>query len=594
MAEKKNIPTNDKLWAKVIQLAKGELKELSHNGKTVQSPNEGKGFTKYPSAYANGWAAKVYKDMGGKWKKESSDYKFPRKFDKAHCESKTCDEMGFSERASCAPYKKCPSPKKVASIYLASRPIPLDMKKLRKAINSIEMNLRYSLQMISGGAIGMTQTFRQVLPKAQTVLAETDFDIVRMGGQEETVTVMLISDKRNKFNQRASVPKVLPKAGWNNQYRTIILYLDSDLTVDQVVSRSKGKYLKEEIRDQILHELTHGMEHTYGRTIGMEYDHYINDPYEIRASLQVIIDQLFRLDPQQVQAVAENMPFEFVLNMSKEYQDIKDQLTEDNKLKLMGDVYQALTERGMKIRRRFAKGKAKKDVGKGGLDEWFSGHGQGKNKDKGEATWGDWVAISPVKRTITKEDGTKKTYEAGDIIGPCGSLTDDPNWKDLTQGGKSPLKCMARPKAHKMKKEERAELAKNKMKAEKGNNTQKPTMTPTFKKEEKKKEKKAMKPNAQRVAHRYLRVGKKDFRIHHKSYTSAMQEAYYFAEKNGYQVDEEDIFQQVTTGRGKPSVGETRKHSLLLTKNGKPQRKALQVQVYGMDSGTYELNVYIL
>ena len=99
MAEKKNIPTNQELWDKVIKLTKGELDELSHNGKTVQSPNEGKGFTKYPSAYANGWAAKVYKDMGGKWKKESSDYKFPRKFDKDHCESKTCDEMPHSKKS---------------------------------------------------------------------------------------------------------------------------------------------------------------------------------------------------------------------------------------------------------------------------------------------------------------------------------------------------------------------------------------------------------------------------------------------------------------------------------------------------------------
>lgn len=365
-----------------------------------------------------------------------------------------------------------------------------------------------------------------------------------------------------------------------------------------------------------------------------------------------------------------------------------------------------------------AKGKAKKDVGKGGLDEWFSGHGQGKSKQDGSATWGDWVAISPVKRTITKEDGSKKTYEPGDIIGPCGSLSDDPNWKDLTNNGKSPFKCMARPKAHKIPKKERAELAKNKQKAEKGNNTQKPTMTPTFKKE-----KKAMGSIIQRVASRYLiamtggffvdrstrpstmyltdgnkavkletkgrykgkfvpcsmneipvglqalpvardwngiivsgnavseiasilrdpnyevvapaqseinsitfsnpfdpkeewdmaigypqangeptgipSIDKKGatrnkFETYHKTYASAMQEAYDYAEQNGYLVDEEDIFQQVTTGRGKPRVGETRSHSLGLSKNGKKQRKALQVQVYAMESGTYELNAYIL
>lgn len=146
-----------------------------------------------------------------------------------------------------------------------------------------------------------------------------------------------------------------------------------------------------------------------------------------------------------------------------------------------------------------AKGKAKKDVGHGGLDEWFSGHGSGKSKDKGKATWGDWVSISPVDKTIEKEDGTKKKIEKGDIVGECG-ISKDPDWKDITDNGKSPLKCMPRQKAYKMDKKERAELAKNKQKAEKGNNTQKPTMTPTFKKENKK----AMSSSIQRVAYRFL------------------------------------------------------------------------------------------
>lgn len=523
-----------------------------------------------------------------------------------------------------------------------------------------------------------------------------------------------------------------------------------------------------------------------------------------------------------------------------------------------------------------AKGKAKKDVGHGGLDEWFSGHGQGKSKQDGSATWGDWVAISPVKRTITKEDGSKKTYEPGDIIGPCGTVSDDDDWKDLTNNGKSPFKCMARPKAHKMTKKERADLAKGKQKAEKGNNTQKPTNTPTFKKNKKAMVQKrvfyspkpfegfrnvgqdrkptwkkprglwyscgnswkdfasnemrggmgkyshmyeieinpskmliikdsksflaferefaisdpmgfdddkidwyrvaqkydgieicpylgqfrmdhfwyyswdvasgciwgsgaikkvrelplntklaedTMKSLIERVASRHLLatrgghfidrstspstmyitdgntaikletkgkykgkfvpcmmnempVGMKalpsekdwrgiivsgnavseiasilrdpnyevvapavseiknitfskpfdpkeewnmaigipqahgeptgipsidkkgatrnKFQIHHRSYSDAMQEAYDYANANGYEMIEDNVFQQVTTGRGKPSVGETRKHSLLLMKNGKIQRKALQVQVYGMESGTYELNVYIM
>jgi hypothetical protein len=49
-----NEPTDPKLWSR----AKAEAK---------------KRFEKYPSAYANGWAAKWYKDKGGGWRKKKKD-----------------------------------------------------------------------------------------------------------------------------------------------------------------------------------------------------------------------------------------------------------------------------------------------------------------------------------------------------------------------------------------------------------------------------------------------------------------------------------------------------------------------------------------
>ena len=51
--EEENVPTNPELWSRAKALAK-------------------KKFDVYPSAYANGWAAKWYKSKGGSWKKEES------------------------------------------------------------------------------------------------------------------------------------------------------------------------------------------------------------------------------------------------------------------------------------------------------------------------------------------------------------------------------------------------------------------------------------------------------------------------------------------------------------------------------------------
>lgn len=39
--------------------------------------------------------------------KLEKEFSKPRKWDKKHCMSKSCDEMGFSEKASCRPYKNC-------------------------------------------------------------------------------------------------------------------------------------------------------------------------------------------------------------------------------------------------------------------------------------------------------------------------------------------------------------------------------------------------------------------------------------------------------------------------------------------------------
>ena len=50
--EEKNVPTNPALWSKIKAQAKAK-------------------FDVYPSAYANGWAAKKYKAAGGGWKTES-------------------------------------------------------------------------------------------------------------------------------------------------------------------------------------------------------------------------------------------------------------------------------------------------------------------------------------------------------------------------------------------------------------------------------------------------------------------------------------------------------------------------------------------
>lgn len=82
------------------------------------------------------------------------------------------------------------------------------------------------------------------------------------------------------------------------------------------------------------------------------------------------------------------------------------------------------------------------------------------------------------------------------------------------------------------------------------------------------------------------------FETYHDSYTSAINAAKQWAEKEGYEIDDEDSFRKIGMGPKKPSEGKTNKFSIELTKAGKPQKKMLHIQVYGMKT-KYELNCYI-
>ncbi len=85
---------------------------------------------------------------------------------------------------------------------------------------------------------------------------------------------------------------------------------------------------------------------------------------------------------------------------------------------------------------------------------------------------------------------------------------------------------------------------------------------------------------------------KAPYEVYHKSYTSAIEAAREYAEKKGFEIDNDDSFRKIGMGPRKPSEGKTNSFSIQLTKDGKPQRKQLHIQVYGMKN-SYELNAYI-
>jgi len=80
--------------------------------------------------------------------------------------------------------------------------------------------------------------------------------------------------------------------------------------------------------------------------------------------------------------------------------------------------------------------------------------------------------------------------------------------------------------------------------------------------------------------------------IYFNSFSEAVQAAAGYAEGKGFDINEDEWFNTVATGKRKPQEGDTNRYTITLYKDGKEQRKALHFQVYGMKN-KYELNAYI-
>lgn len=90
----------------------------------------------------------------------------------------------------------------------------------------------------------------------------------------------------------------------------------------------------------------------------------------------------------------------------------------------------------------------------------------------------------------------------------------------------------------------------------------------------------------------FINESKSKYQIYHNTYSSAVNAALEYAKLRGYDVVEDDVWNEISIGPKKPSDGKTNRATIGLLKNGKPQRKALHIQIYGMGN-KFELNAYV-
>ena len=84
--------------------------------------------------------------------------------------------------------------------------------------------------------------------------------------------------------------------------------------------------------------------------------------------------------------------------------------------------------------------------------------------------------------------------------------------------------------------------------------------------------------------------------VYFNTFSGAVQYARLKVENRGYVIDEDDWFNEVNTGKGRPKDDQTTRMTIRLYKDNKPQRKALQIQVYNRGNqiqNNFELTYYV-
>lgn len=462
-----NEPTNSELWAKVIRLTKGEIKSLSHGGKTIEGPNEGRGFDIYPCVPVGGSEALTRRGWVGYFDLRVGEEIVTYNRERDCLEWSAVTRLHHHQEAPLLRIYKAATcfdflctehhrwvirnKPRVGTGAYKPRALKHPDQLVRAEDITSNMDLITSAQMVSGEGRSLRGFRKREWSWVERVLSMSHeqreawfasaivYDGHENGYSEKYDRCSYgFSQKDPDHADATAICGVL--LGYNVTFRS--KKDNPEMTAYTFIDRRTHK--------------THNVIKEPAGTAEVWCPETSNGTWVMRQGRMITITGN--------SAYANGWA-------AKTYKGL------GGGWKKKGSAPLTLDE-VMDLPLREANGKSKKDVGKGGLDEWFSGHGG----DDGDARWGDWVAISPVEKTL---DSGKKV-KPGDIVGPCG-ISDDPDWEDYTNGGEDPLKCMPRNKAHDMPKKERAELAKKKQRAEKKDKGtgKSPTNTPTFKKDKK-------------------------------------------------------------------------------------------------------------
>lgn len=237
----------------------------------------------------------------------------------------------------------------------SARAIPIDKSALRGLTKRLEKRL--------GQAFTVAMRTKPDEPiRRQEVWARETHDIRNVMGHDLTVDVLVTAGK-----DRSGGPFVAA-GGYGHNRRTnrpvVIVKLNGSYSPKEYLPAVDTGMLTRGIYDILIHEMTHAADAALkakyktgpasGQYVPDDISAYYNDPKEVRAYMQQVVDEVLRYGGKR-----ENLEkilklfkgprhrgIEVVLKNTETWPEIKDHLTDSNKAKILKAVYQALDDEG--------------------------------------------------------------------------------------------------------------------------------------------------------------------------------------------------------------------------------------------------------
>lgn len=222
----------------------------------------------------------------------------------------------------------------------AARAIPIDKKRIEQIAGAVATHISHKLQRFNGPLgkrhLGIGLTYKGVSVDG------SPFDIEIIIASQPSPSIFYVPD--------AGIGKVRATGA-----AIILLFVNGSIPASQIArdaALGRKSLTAKQIYKALIHEITHAAEKFKGRGVGLDMgvdeardnDAYYNDPEEVRAYMQEVVDQteeFFKHVGKLTEKFGPGKGFEYLLQFSTTWKEVSPHWTEPNKRKVIQAVVKA-------------------------------------------------------------------------------------------------------------------------------------------------------------------------------------------------------------------------------------------------------------